>query len=56
MPFRATTIETKRYQKTDFYHIYTNETLKLDLWRDKQPNNGATDEMCIMSYLGNYTF
>jgi hypothetical protein len=53
MPYRVNKKE-ERYKPEDFYNIYTNESLKLDLWRPKQPNNPIQlDPPCILSYFGN---
>ena len=53
MPYKTEKKEEK-YKPEDFYHIYTNETLNLDLWRPKQPNHRLNiDPPCILSYFGN---
>ena len=60
MPYKAFKTDGK-YNKHDvFYHIYTNTTLDIDLWRGSQPNNIAkpedNGEICVKSYFGKKFF
>ncbi len=52
MPYKAFNTERK-YKPEDFYHVYTNATLGINLWRPSQPNNKPSGEVCVKSYFGN---
>ena len=54
LPYKAQNkADGEKLLPEDFYHIYTNETLKINQWRPSQPNNKATKkEHCVKSYFG----
>jgi hypothetical protein len=53
MPYKAQQRADKEKRlPDDFYHVYTNETLKINQWRPSQPNAKASTEICAKSYFG----
>ena len=54
MPYKSFRTEGQYEKLGDFFHIYTNTTLAIDLWRPSQPNDKTPNgEKCIRSYFGN---